>query len=657
MKKTPFLRWHNVIALAMVALAVGGTWLRAESPPEKPRTFAFYDPAIMMEMRITGEVTIDQSMKRTESSSGALKLAPGAIVVWPFRDQVGVGTIEMWVYDDGTVPANPKGYGAGAMWGVSQGGAPALLVGHIYAPYLNGVEYYAASDLDLAVNRATDKVQFIGLPRKKGWHQWTFDFSEKDGLKILCDGQSANERGFNWKATRLAGFNGVRLMAGAGDAAQSLWVSEVTVTMGSVGAVDRLWPAPPPAELTMKPVPQKQSGSPYAKWERGLNKDPSYFPIAVWCQGAHNAKRYQEIGVNLYVGQYGGLTEAGYAALKGAGMQVICDQNEVGLKHLKESTIVGWMFGDEPDNAQGFKAYWNNDVEKIKDAWPEVAAFKDLGPAKPYAGYGPPIPPKWVIREYEAVKKKDPSRPFFLNLGCGVAFDMFEGRGEMCGRLDLYPEYLKGCDIGCFDIYPVTTQFDLMGNLWTVPNGVLRLRNWSADEKPIWACIECTHVANPSVKPTPSQVRSIVWLSLIHGARGLVYFAHQFAPSFIEPGLLEDKEMAAAVAVINKQITELAAVLNSPTLADAVTVTSSEKHTPVHVMVKKHAGTTYAFAGALYHRDTKASIQLKGMTGKATAEVLGESRTVPVENGLIQDDFKGGYAIHLYRISHLRRSN
>lgn len=651
MTKTLLGSRHNLIAVAVVAMVSWGTWIHAESPQEKPRTLAFFDPAILMEMRLSGDVTIDQSMKRTESSSGALKLAPGAIAVWPLRDEVGAGKVEMWVYDDGALPANPKGYGAGAMWGLSQGGAPALLVGHIYAPYLNGAEYYAVSDLDLAVNRATDKVQFIGLPRKKGWHKWTFDFSEKDGLKILCDDQSANERGFNWKVTRLAGFNGVRLMAGVGDAAQPLWVSEVTVTMGNIGKADPLWPPPPPAELTMKPVPQKQPGSPYAKWAHGLNKDPNYFPIAVWCQSAHNAKRYQEIGVNLYVGQFGGLTEAGYAALKEVGMQVICDQNEVGLKHLNESTIVGWLFGDEPDNAQTFKSYWNSDVEKIKDAWPEVAAFKDLGPAKPYNGYGPPIPPKWLIRDYAELKKKDSTRPVLVNLGFGVTFDRFEGRGEMCGRLDLYPEYLKGCDIGSFDFYPVTTQCELTGNLWTIPYGVLRLRNWSADEKPIWVCIECTHVANPSAKPNPNQVRSIVWLSLIHGARGLIYFAHQFAPSFVEAGVLEDKEMAAAVAGINKQVTELAPVLNSPSVADAVTVTSSEPHTPVHVMVKKQAGATYAFAGSLYHRDTKATIQLKGMTGKATAEVLGESRTFPVVNGLIQDDFKGGYAIHLYRIS------
>ena len=53
-------------------------------------------------------------------------------------------------------------------------------------------------------------------------------------------------------------------------------------------------------------------------------------------------------------------------------------------------------------------------------------------------------------------------------------------------------------------------------------------------------------------------------MALIHGARGIIYFAHQFKPKFIEAGLLADEEMARGVAALNRQIRELAPVLNSP---------------------------------------------------------------------------------------------
>jgi hypothetical protein len=65
-------------------------------------------------------------------------------------------------------------------------------------------------------------------------------------------------------------------------------------------------------------------------------------------------------------------------------------------------------------------------------------------------------------------------------------------------------------------------------------------------------------------------------MALIHGSQGLIYFVHQFKPNFIEAGLLADAEMAKAVGDINHEIGGLARVLNSPTLAEAVIVASSD---------------------------------------------------------------------------------
>ncbi|MCS6863341.1 MAG: hypothetical protein NZT92_23790, partial [Abditibacteriales bacterium] len=90
----------------------------------------------------------------------------------------------------------------------------------------------------------------------------------------------------------------------------------------------------------------------YALWKNGPPSDPSYFPIAVWLQDPKNAPRFKAAGINLYVGLWRGPTEAQLAALKAAGMPVICEQNRVGLAHKDDPIIVGWMHGDEPDNAQ-----------------------------------------------------------------------------------------------------------------------------------------------------------------------------------------------------------------------------------------------------------------------------------------------------------------
>jgi hypothetical protein len=363
--------------------------------------------------------------------------------------------------------------------------------------------------------------------------------------------------------------------------------------------------------------------APYAAWTHGLPTDDDFFPVAVWLQSPANAERYKAAGVNLYVGLWGGPTEEQLAKLKKNGMRVICSQNAVGLNHKDDPTIVGWMRGDEPDNAQS------------------------LGKGK---GYGPPVPPADVVAEYEKLRKADPSRPVLLNLGQGVAWDKYVGRGTRTNHPEDYPQYAKGCDIVSFDIYPACHENpDVAGKLWMVADGVSRLRKWSDDRKVVWNCIECTHIGNPDAKATPRQVRAEVWMSLVRGSRGLIYFAHQFKPKFIEAGMLADEAMLAGVTETNKQIHRLAPVLNSPSVPDGVAVTSEPTEAPVEAMVKRHGGATYVFAVGMRGEKAMAMFAVVGMKGKAKAEVLDEGRTLDVEDGVFHDVFQP-WDVHLYKI-------
>jgi len=358
---------------------------------------------------------------------------------------------------------------------------------------------------------------------------------------------------------------------------------------------------------------------PFAK---GLPQTPESFPLAVWLQAPANAERYRAIGINTYVGLWTGPTEEQLDALDRAGMRVICGQNERSLRFKDRPTIVGWMHGDEPDNAQS----------------------RGRG-----QGYGPPVPPATVVERYRKMRAADPERPVLLNLGQGVAWDGWHGRGVRTNHPEDYPEYLKGCDIASFDIYPAGHEKEeVAGKLWYVPRGVERLRRWTDGRKDVWCCIETTRIDNVNRKPTPDQVRSEVWMALIHGARGIIYFAHEFKPKFIEAGLLADEEMARAVSSLNRQIHELAPVLNSPDVDAGAIVTSSREQVPVESVVKRHSGQTYVFAVAMREGETTATFTLPGRGG-ARVEVLGEDRTIDAVGGKWQDRFTG-YQVHLYRI-------
>jgi hypothetical protein len=144
-------------------------------------------------------------------------------------------------------------------------------------------------------------------------------------------------------------------------------------------------------------------------------------------------------------------------------------------------------------------------------------------------------------------------------------------------------------------------------------------------------------------------VKAEVWMSLIHGSKGLVYFVHEWKPKFNEHALLDDPEMLKAVTAINKQIRELAPVLNAPDPSAAAKVASSNQEVPIATMHKTNAGATHLFAVAMRNGATKATFEIPGLPPAATAQVLGEDRQLPVRDGRFEDDFQG-YQVHLYQI-------
>jgi hypothetical protein len=374
-------------------------------------------------------------------------------------------------------------------------------------------------------------------------------------------------------------------------------------------------------------IAQSNERTPGASWKNGPSEAPNDFPIAVWLQDPKNADRYKQAGINLYVGLWRGPTEAQLTALKHSGMNVICSQNKVGLAHKDDRTIVGWMHGDEPDNAQ-----------MITD------------PKTGRRGYGGPVPPPRIVADYEGLRAVDPTRPILLNLGQGVANDEWKGRGQRA-KLDDYLTYVKGGDIVSFDVYPVAglDRPDSFNDLWYVAKGVDRLVKWTEGRKIVWNCIECSRISNENAKATPHQVRAEVWMALVHGSKGLIYFVHQFKPKFNEHALLDDTELLPAVTEINRQILELAPVLNNPNVKDGASVISSDEKVPIDVIVKQNDGAIYLFAVGMRNAPTRGTFTVRGLPAQAQADVLGEGRSLALKDGRFEDEFRP-YDVHLYKI-------
>ena len=254
------------------------------------------------------------------------------------------------------------------------------------------------------------------------------------------------------------------------------------------------------------------------------------------------------------------------------------------------------------------------------------------------------------MSDYEKIRTVDKSRPVFLNLGQGVAWEEYRGRGVRRGHLEDYQKYIKGCDIASFDIYPVVHRSSKVADkLEFVAKGVDNLLQWSKGDKIVWNCIECSRISNVDVKPNVYQVKAEVWMSIIHGSRGIIYFVHQFKPEFKEASLFDDPELLKGVTEINKQIHALSPVLNSPTLNDEVTAEFSDSEVPVDIMVKRHDEAVYVFAVCMRNRPTKRAFRLMKGPKTGTVTVLGENRSIALRKTTFEDHFKP-YEVHLYKV-------
>jgi hypothetical protein len=114
--------------------------------------------------------------------------------------------------------------------------------------------------------------------------------------------------------------------------------------------------------------------------------------------------------------------------------------------------------------------------------------------------------------------------------------------------------------------------------------------------------------------------------------------------------------MRVALAAINSQIKTLAPVLNTASIGNGLTVSSSNADSPVDVMLKRQGGATYLFAaGARPEGETTAAFKFRGCPKDLTATVLGESRTVKVSGGVLRDHFSN-YEVHLYQLPFLPKN-
>jgi hypothetical protein len=191
--------------------------------------FGFDSSEPLADWTIEGDVSVDTAKGR-EGKGRSLKIGPGGKALLRLRERDESGKVEVWVYDDGVTPEDPKASRLGPRWGLVQSDGRLLAVGVLYAGYLGGDEGYTATACD--GKRWFEQLFWLGVRRAPaGWHKWTFDFDPEVGLQVFH-----NDRQVNAVDSRKTGLKGFSVFAVWGDEDkgrnQTIWLADLSITLG-----------------------------------------------------------------------------------------------------------------------------------------------------------------------------------------------------------------------------------------------------------------------------------------------------------------------------------------------------------------------------------------------------------------------------------------
>jgi hypothetical protein len=298
-----------------------------------------------------------------------------------------------------------------------------------------------------------------------------------------------------------------------------------------------------------------------------------------------------------------------------------------GLKLIIELGLdggdIGQMIrGTKPLDMDQVQKIFEKDLAPIKDhpaLW-KVQLLDEPAAGEPLAHYA---------KIAEALRKYDPAHdPFCCLAGVGSVGDFSKITHSPIVAWDCYP---VGNDTKPGDKRPLQALADAS----TTANEQALKANAQT-----WAVIQCFTITNNNRFPTCAEIRSMTWLSLATGSRGIFWFiygtqAFDPARTTIMAGLVDEKGKGSdrweEVAKLSKEISALAPTLNELTPLFASKLASSNQFTTV---LKDSQGRHYVFVVNMDStKPQKASLRFgtpSEVAGDAEVFHLPDNKKVPI---------------------------
>jgi hypothetical protein len=408
--------------------------------------------------------------------------------------------------------------------------------------------------------------------------------------------------------------------------------SPSTTPTGGPGAT--VTPTPTASSTSTVPNPQVSVLSlPREAWSGGAGyyskfakasasgwTDPSFFPIAVFLGKPEHASSLYSIGVNTYMGaEHDG---SAMSSITRTGMNVIAQDEWSSSEVGTDPKVVGWFLSDECE--MGYSNCGDTEAQELAMQTQYAAAAR---------------------------AKKD-GRFLQANFGNGVLGTFWSP--------DTMDDHLALLDVSSVDKYAYTSpdvRFEINRNPhWTlgdpqraVAYGWLqdRMETYTSPNgsKPNWVFVETakpylTEAGATSINT--DQIGGAVWNAIIHGAGGIAYFQHNNNGTCGNYSLVDCADSRAATAKVNAEVKSLAPVLNTQPYHWSF---GANLQTSLRVL----GGSAYILAMTSGGTGSRTFTLPAGVTG-TSVEVVGENRTIPVNNGGFTDSFAKESTHHVYRI-------
>ncbi|MFI5937434.1 DUF4082 domain-containing protein [Actinoplanes sp. NPDC051494] len=395
--------------------------------------------------------------------------------------------------------------------------------------------------------------------------------------------------------------------------------------------------------LDLPPIPWEGGPEYYATFPVGKAAswtDPDFFPIGVWYEGVQaqeDVDKDKAAGLNTYVML---TADSDMGLIERAGMHAMTADR----RPDSGAETTAWIINDEVDMWAGAGAgKWTGKYPGEGDV---------CASGKTDCGFD-------VMTRLSAGLPSGDGRMRYANFGKGVMF--WQSDADASKFVNGYTTVVSN-DIYWYTDPNVCYSASEGPRLGITASTCRRAANYGLTmdrmreidamdgrRQPVYAFVEVGHPFEQSTAPTitPEQTAGAVVNSLIHEARGVLYFNHNFGGPCVSQHVLRDAcgdAVRPVVTELNRRVTSLAPVLNSPSyewrFADGL-----------DTMLKAHDGSYYVFAMPGRTGGTgeqKLTLPL-GLSG-TEAEVLFENRKLPITMGAFTDTFAEEFSYHVYRI-------